>query len=905
MRRQFTEPGRASSPRRGSVLLVVLGVLMVLTLIGLSFVLFARTESDTARNFLEMTNATMQVEAEIARLKSILLDDLYPDTGTGMRLSTESHDYADTDDGWLFGFSDDGTGILQASFRGAAPPDADADGDGVADSVWRPVQLSNGFIAWVATRVVDHGGLANVNIWGNTQHPTLANAHNGHEGLHPSELNLTRVLGLDAGNADERDTYARLFYGDSVLGLSARYGMGAAMRPGHSGLDDDGDSDMSLVRHDDDADGTTDEDEETYNEPDEFCFSSPNQLGVLPAGSADIDNPFDFVDALELLKPQSSFRSRLELLATETLLDTEFASGTLLGTNRNNLTTLSADPQWVGVAGAGWANHPGVRLDLNYASLAALTDAARQAGLDTDSSRQLAVNLVDYRDADDDVTAHPDDTAICGHERQPYINEVFFGAWKQPVAGAPEFRAVAVELYNPYDTSINVYQWELRVRVAPDAPGVERTATIVLSDESSGTPTTDTFVPAGGYLTIVSADPPQGGDSYVFNPAIAGKTIVLERPSPPDPPVDAYALPWPDDNAVYQVRLVRARPIGVRPDAADPAKGELIVDDTDTEIDFHALALPQFALPTHGGYVDTDVQRPDAEVNRFMPKVGAARHTLGLWNNPNDAVKPARFSVPIVNRDTYTFGSIGELGRVLDMTQNGSLPYTDDYANMVVGEKERNIKFDLTGDWYAGGADNANRRLLDLVCVKRPDHDGLDNDGDGTVDEADEADWPVYGRVNINTVSTPLLTRALNEGPYSSAEASVLASEITSRRNATDGPYTHVGDLFRSNSLAAAMSFYAADGTDNDGDGEDGEKDERDARFRYLANLVTTRSNVFTAYILVRIEDPVRHEVRASRRAVVVLDRSRAGMTVRYESGTRRAYVESPVIERAFRWLSN
>ena len=551
----------------------------------------------------------------------------------------------------------------------------------------------------------------------------------------------------------------------------------------------------------------------------------------------------------------------------------------------------------------------------------------------------MAVNILDYRDADHDVTFHDNGTPafaaddVYGHERQPYINEFFVGIYRT-LPGSPEFRAVAIELHNPYDTPINLYQWELRI----DLEGAAPTSAVVVLDDGSAGPTT--WIPAGGYLTVVSTDPPQAGESYVFDPPIESdssknNTIVLDPPSPPDPPAGRYALPWPVDNHTYRIQLVRARQIGLPPDprgAPVDTNGQLIVDDTVAEIAFPPLVVPTFPVPPPDvqGYLDENVRRRDAEANKFEVKanfVPLQKHTLGKWNDPANTT--ARYSVPIPNLGANTFGSVGDLGEVLTYSRpalgydlNGNQSYTGYYALTTGNAKERYIKFDLSGDWYAGGPDNKNRRVLDLFCVNRPDHDGLDNDADGAVDEPDEAEWPVYGRININTASRAMLQRALSKGPFSPAEADDLAWQIVTRRE-TVGPFTHIGDLFRGGSLADAMKWWGstAEGTDNDSDGvpadptaEEAEKDERDARFRYLANLVTTRSNVFTVMVTVEIYrdadndgaiDVTKDEFLASRKAIAVLDRSRAKMTVKYTGTTRVSYVERPVVQRDFRWISD
>ena len=117
---------------RGSVLLVVLGVLTVLSLIGLSFVLLTRTESGVACNSRLIAHADIAVQSEVDRVRALLLDDLY-DTGdvTALcwRMVRESHDYPNDDDGWLFGYRADGqpvgvppTPVLQVSFGYGATP---------------------------------------------------------------------------------------------------------------------------------------------------------------------------------------------------------------------------------------------------------------------------------------------------------------------------------------------------------------------------------------------------------------------------------------------------------------------------------------------------------------------------------------------------------------------------------------------------------------------------------------------------------------------------------------------------------------------------------------------------------------------------------------------------------------
>jgi hypothetical protein len=674
------------------------------------------------------------------------------------------------------------------------------------------------------------------------------------------------------------------------------------------------------------VDDTCDNANETLDEPDEYCYSNPRPPGL--AVWADIDQPFDGVDEWELLQDRA-FPSRLEVLMASYDLDGPFAPGTALGSYRRNLTTLSADAQWVGTGAADVADRLQVRVDLNRDTIDEIKRAFRQAGFPEAEVRQLAVNLQDSRDTDDNVTQDADDLTVFGHEREPFINEVFFATWRPPGWGPPPGHGppdgsgwtgqigVAIELYNPYDTDIDLYQWEVRV----DIEGASPDSRVLVIDDGAG----NSRIPAHGYLTLISTDPDaaQGG----LQLDVEGKVIVL---------ADQNFMLWPKDNHVYRIRLVRGLQIGQGPGGGN---GQLVVDDTASAIDFNVLDLPALTMPGHPGqggppgpppdaeWWGLDLYRRDAEVNVF--EASGEQHpepTLGEWNIPAEATtRPPRYAVPIPNDGEASFGSVADLGQLLNFTQNGSEPYTDDYAlitSAAATTKELGIKFDLTGDWYAGGADNPNRRLLDLVCVNRPDRDGLDNDGDGTVDEADEAEWPVYGRLNINTASQAMLERALWRGPYPTPEAkdtaAILAHEIDKHRE-TVGPFRHIGDLFASPDLAAAMAYWARDSLDNDGDGsgaeagEEGEKDERDACFRCLCNLVTTRSNVFTVFVTVEVYRDLNDngtieegedERLASRKAVAILDRSRAGMQIKVAGGVVVPHATSGVVEHYFRWIS-
>jgi hypothetical protein len=130
----------------------------------------------------------------------------------------------------------------------------------------------------------------------------------------------------------------------------------------------------------------------------------------------------------------------------------------------------------------------------------------------------------------------------------------------------------------------------------------------------------------------------------------------------------------------------------------------------------------------------------------------------------------------------------------------------------------------------------------------------------------------IKGRININTAPWFILAQL----PWVSYHTPNydLARSIVDYRD-TYGPFKSTGELMRvmdTNSLRS-MDYYAGTGkvfpalTPADGTNDYFEK--RDAIFTRISNLVTVRSDVFTAYILVRIGP-----TGPQKRVVAILDRS-------------------------------
>jgi len=202
-----------------------------------------------------------------------------------------------------------------------------------------------------------------------------------------------------------------------------------------------------------------------------------------------------------------------------------------------------------------------------------------------------------------------------------------------------------------------------------------------------------------------------------------------------------------------------------------------------------------------------------------------------------------------------------------------------------------------------------NLHVLDMFTVWDPSNDGIDNDGDGAIDDDDTGhqagdkggpEIRVFGRVDLNMCSQAALSMVWADSPESTglclrrhfgpteAMCGIPQARCDQRRSQDFygyGPFETVGDLLRADlptpfpglTLAGGYLYYGdfnlwRSGTnkfpesgmagtsggekDEDGDGIFGERDERDMLFTWVANHFTTRANVFQVDLNVEICEP-------------------------------------------------
>ncbi|MEJ2648710.1 MAG: helix-hairpin-helix domain-containing protein, partial [Sedimentisphaerales bacterium] len=162
----------------------------------------------------------------------------------------------------------------------------------------------------------------------------------------------------------------------------------------------------------------------------------------------------------------------------------------------------------------------------------------------------------------------------------------------------------------------------------------------------------------------------------------------------------------------------------------------------------------------------------------------------------------------------------------------------------------RFIRMDLLNPIYAN--------LFQFLTVTDPTEYG-----------ADPNETRVKGRINVNTAPWFVIAQL----PWMEPK---VAQALVSFRD-TFGAFDTIGDLIQ----VPEMAYYAIDPAFKDVDldrwpdftpldGAISDFEERDLIFSRISNLITVRSDVFTAYILVRIglDGP-------QKRVIAILDRSR------------------------------
>ena len=813
--------GHESRVQAGSALILAVVLTTLLAIVGVLFVMVARVNKIAASATLESRELDAAVDTIIAEVSEELVLDVPGVAGQ------EYYDYPDQYNSWLaslepyrFGNNyywrqiSDITGSLGSYARNVRAgvvreydqiadfntpvATADADGDGVGDSKWvrlPDVTSGKGKPIYAAVRIIDNCGMLNVN----------------------TAFKMDPSAGI------------RRIDGSSQMQINA---MALAGREANPPLPPDPPTpaeETALLQARANYDNAIAFDLDQYEQNVIWCYGQPNGPYT----------PFDISDELELryrfILNQSDIDTRLEPWGGEfrksTTLSTPVTSGGQQldawfervyhpGTvdpnydYRHLATTCSVD-RIINPAGQKMVN-------VNTASVSqiqqALLSSINRADRDQIAA-QLAVNVVDFRDADVGVTTLPvGPRTYYGFEAQPFISEIAF----QISATDPSVRTnnyFALELYNPFGVDILLGDFRLELRRNNAVVGTINLAGRAIAANSR-------FV-----ITNSSAASSQFGVTNLISSGLGKEdgnlvlaTYVLVSPDPP-----TYSLS--DRYDIYLLRTVAA---------------------TDLYLDQQNTQDAWFAWDTAKGRSQFYC-RADTNWNVVYQDLQPTANTLG---RPNGLA---------ANRKNYNLeNSVGRIVTAGDIAKIFIVGPSTDPCDMIgvrlaPEPSEGLIRLDLANPAFAN--------IFQYLTVIDPaEHRCPANE------------TRIKGRININTAPWFVITQLPWMRPPI-AQAIVAYRDKTPLPGGPDYTsrpgepgFRSIADLMQ----VTEMGLYAADSNDLPGfpdltprDGAGGDFEERDMIFARASNLVTVRSDVFTVYILVRIglDGP-------QKRVIAVLDRS-------------------------------
>ena len=832
-----TGTGHESRTRTGSALILTVVLTSMLAIVGMMFVMAARVDKMSTSAIAENKELNFAVETVVSQISAVLVDDLFGDdtkmlNGRGDSFgggdNDEYYDYPDANNAWLASLEPYEDGLSDYRWRQISDvysklssnadlpaeiiPDyqdssdvgegelADADGDGVADSKW--IELDDmtsgkGRPIYAAIRVIDNGGMLNVN----TAYEFDANETNPEriDGRSQTQINLAA---LRRGTTEPFINLDNMRKGGEIWDLD-RY------------IDD-------VV----------------------WRIEKPDGLWT----------PFDISDELKLrnryIINKTSINTRIDALWTKAFNWEPYVPRYKLKhsiTEPNDwfwrANNSSWDPDKYDYRHISTTYNMdriidpdgGKMLNINDANVSSVYRAIIGANLNIvnvdEIAAQIAVNLVDFRDNDSNVSVFDEDgdgvPDYYGFERPCiYISELAHNFVSPIPPDSEPYRSYAVELYKPYFEDEDPNNWRLVI----DSTQI---------DINSWTGSKQFFVIQNQNLqALLDVDLSAATQS-------------------------SNALTFSSISTISLQRLVAGDWIIVDSVTVPAASGNWL------DIDVGAQSIQR------------DIQ-PHKCIRRLWDSV-AKTPELGKGNTFVDSDDPDVIQAHPANKD---FTNIGEIGILFRRAAYYDNVLDDPVLLGVIGysigaDVEEEVRLDL--------ADPDFQQIFNYLTVWPP-----------FVYVSDPNETRIKGRININTApwyviaQLPWMKPEIAQAIVDYRDKHNLSSSISGIDYSNRETATGINNLRKAEGFASigelnfvigggddySMHYYELDTSDLDGfpdltpggstgDGAEGDFEERDVIFARISNLVTVRSDVFTAYILVRIgaDGP-------QKRAVVILDRS-------------------------------
>jgi len=691
---------------------------------------------------------------------------------------------------------------------------ADADGDGVGDARWFAVpgiMSSRGRPVYAAVRIVDNGGMLNVNTgyWfdPNQDDPSFIDpritAPSTVDGSSVGQINAIALAGGNGVDSARGETIAatllqarRIPRNDAdALSRYEQYVLWGYLRPDpcspYTPFDLSDELELryrGLINH-----GQVNTRVETWGRLKANMISTP-----VDSGGAELDDWFLRAADTGSLNPSYALRH----VATTYNMDRVIMPQSFGATEKMVNVNTASEAQ------------------IHLAIIAALAKTGLDPAIINAEAAQITANLVDYIDDDDEVTAIDGASAsgarYHGFERPCiYISEIAHNAVTD--GNGQVHHSYAIELYKPYfeDRDPADGQWRLVIKTAGANDIIQpivwsglRRFHVLLAED----PLAELFDDSD---FSDPEEPPNAGTLYNYEHNYNNPTAQA---------LDPQGF---DEGSTFDLQRLVDR------------TGDWLT------VDFVKVVADGWMAPDQGPHsTQRDISLHKCRRRLWTPTgvtpVALGRST-GQYVDPNDE---RLIQAHPINR---TLRNIGELGMVFADSAYGLMP----------ADKAEEVLVNLMDPAYA--------ELFNYLTVIDPTEHGR---------AANET--RVMGRININTAPWFVLAQL----PWiqyrdDSAAKSMRARAIVDYRNA-NGPFENAAGLMQ----VTALQELAHDDLDNLNDetprGPDltpdraqDDLEERDLLFTRMSNLVTVRSDVFTAYILVRLGPN-----GPQKRVMAILDRS-------------------------------
>lgn len=817
-------------PRRGSALILTVVLTSLLAIVGVLFIMTARIDRMATSAATENQQLHLAVDTVVSQIGEILIADT-----PGVSSNQEHYDFADANDPWLAELEPFQVG---------------------SNYYWRQISRvadTNAAEARnVRVRVIGDRDIIDVNQTG-------TNADADGDGV--GDARWFEVPGVMSSKGKPIYAAVRIVDNSGMLNVNTGYWFDAT-RSDVNSVDGSSVQQINVVALAGDRDSIP-------VDTQDYAAALLAQRGIDPAGGlegyedwviwrygrSDPNNPyqtFDLSDELELryrfLLNHADVDARIEswgrfkpnTISTPVdsggqALDRWFArardGGTLdpnyayrhLATTYNMDRILTPKPIEIGPltlrkkVNVNTADEGAIRA----AIISALSGDGRDPMVISADSARITANLRDYIDDDDIVTAVPDPGTsganYYGFE-QPciYISEVAYNAVRD-TAGIVH-TSTAVELYKPYFEDKDPLPGEWRLRMAGGGASME--VPIVWSGTRR-------------FHVILNEDPMAKLSADI---AFSDPDELADTPQTYGYRANAYRNP-----------TAQVDPNGFEGSSTISLERKVEQTDTWAMVDFMRVGA-NLMVPDRGARsLQRDVspgkciRRLWSEVPTSPPGLG---HSTGNYVDPDEGVIQAHpANRPLRN--------IGELGMLFATSAYG-VTKTDTAAGVLL---------DLAKPSYA--------ELLNYLTVIDPAEHGLS-----------PSEARVMGRININTAPWFSIAQLPWMQYQPDGQPTFVRAQAIVDHREQRGPYRNAAELLQvpelrqlGNDDSDNQHTDTPRGPDLTPDKIRDDLEERDVLFTRISDLVTVRSDVFTAYILVRIgvNGP-------QKRMMAILDRSQTSL---------------------------